>query len=141
MCPGRSSKLSMVALLFTWDQPTRNIAAVNRKSAYSVSKRLSCVTFLGIYVNMADVSPRSKTPPKLSANPLFLRDEELRQALEMLFFAYRALTAEPDAILEGYRFGRAEHRVVGKGGEEGKSGSRGVNLGVSRVIKNKNKIY
>src|SRR3546814_3905565 len=45
---------------------------------YSVSKRLSCVTFLGIYVNMADVSPRSKTPPKLSANPLFLRDEELR---------------------------------------------------------------
>src|SRR3546814_7272253 len=78
MCPGRSSKLSMVALLFTWDQPTRNIAAVNRKSAYSVSKRLSCVTFLGIYVNMADVSPRSKKPPKLSANPLFLRDEELR---------------------------------------------------------------
>src|SRR3546814_15917424 len=107
MCPGRSSKLSMVALLFTWDQPTRNIAADNRKSGYSVSKRLSCVTFLGIYVNMADVSPRSKTPPKLSANPLFQRDEELRQANELLFFAYRGFTATPHAILPAKRFGRA----------------------------------
>lgn len=61
---------------------------------------------------MADVSPRSKTPPKLSANPLFLRDEELRQGIEMLFFAYRDFTAEPDAMLARYRFGRAHHRVI-----------------------------
>jgi DNA-binding MarR family transcriptional regulator len=29
-----------------------------------------------------------------------------------LFFAYRDFTAEPDAILEQYGFGRAHHRVV-----------------------------
>lgn len=45
-------------------------------------------------------------------NPLFLREEELRQALELLFYAYRDFTAEPDAILARYGFGRAHHRVI-----------------------------
>ncbi|MGQ0675399.1 MAG: MarR family winged helix-turn-helix transcriptional regulator [Rhodospirillales bacterium] len=45
-------------------------------------------------------------------NLLFLRDEELRQGIEMLFFAYRDFTAEPDAILAKYGFGRAHHRVI-----------------------------
>ena len=45
-------------------------------------------------------------------NLLFLRDEELRQGIEMLFFAYRDFTAEPDAILDKYGFGRAHHRVI-----------------------------
>ena len=57
-----------------------------------------------IYVNMVDI----KTGP----NPLFLREEELRQAMEMLFFAYRDFTAEPDQILAQYQFGRAHHRVI-----------------------------
>lgn len=48
----------------------------------------------------------------LRANPLFLRDEELRQAIELLFFAYRDFTAEPDAILARQGFGRAHHRVL-----------------------------
>lgn len=52
------------------------------------------------------------TDVKLPANPLFLRDEELRQAIEMLFFAYRDFTGEPDAILAEYGFGRAHHRVI-----------------------------
>ncbi len=56
------------------------------------------VTFAFIYVNMTDI----KTGP----NPLFLREEELRQAIEMLFFAYRDFTAEPDQILAQYGFGR-----------------------------------
>lgn len=38
--------------------------------------------------------------------------EELRQAIELLFFAYRDFTAEPDAILAAYGFGRAHHRVI-----------------------------
>ena len=42
----------------------------------------------------------------------FLSDEEVRQGIELLFFAYRDFTAEPDAILEAYGFGRAHHRVV-----------------------------
>jgi DNA-binding MarR family transcriptional regulator len=49
---------------------------------------------------------------KIGANPLFLREEELRQAMELLFFAYRDFTAEPDQILAQYGFGRAHHRVV-----------------------------
>lgn len=45
-------------------------------------------------------------------NPLFLREEELRQAMELLFFAYRDFTGEPDKILADYGFGRAHHRVI-----------------------------
>lgn len=30
----------------------------------------------------------------------------------MLFFAYRDFTAEPDAMLTRYKFGRAHHRVI-----------------------------
>jgi DNA-binding MarR family transcriptional regulator len=32
--------------------------------------------------------------------------------VEMLFFAYRGFTAEPDAILRQFGFGRAHHRVL-----------------------------
>ncbi len=32
--------------------------------------------------------------------------------VELLFFAYRDFTAEPDAILEALGFGRAHHRVL-----------------------------
>jgi DNA-binding MarR family transcriptional regulator len=49
---------------------------------------------------------------KSGANPLFLREEELRQGMELLFFAYRDFTAEPDRILARYNFGRAHHRVI-----------------------------
>jgi DNA-binding MarR family transcriptional regulator len=52
------------------------------------------------------------TPAETSANPLFLRDEELRQGIEMLFYAYRDFIAEPDAILRRSGFGRAHHRVI-----------------------------
>lgn len=45
-------------------------------------------------------------------NPLFLRDEELRRGIELLFYAYRDFTSDPDEILKDYRFGRAHHRVV-----------------------------
>jgi len=42
----------------------------------------------------------------------YLTDEEVRQALELLFFAYRDFTREPDAILASDGFGRAHHRVI-----------------------------
>ncbi|MFQ5764336.1 MAG: MarR family winged helix-turn-helix transcriptional regulator [Rhodospirillales bacterium] len=57
---------------------------------------------------MADSTFRAKH----RANPLFLRDAELRQAMELLFFAYRDFTGEADAILADYGFGRAHHRVI-----------------------------
>ena len=45
----------------------------------------------------------------------FLNESELeglRQTIELLFFAYRDFTAEPDEILSRYDFGRAHHRVI-----------------------------
>ena len=39
-------------------------------------------------------------------------EAELRQAIELMFFAYREFTADPDAILKEYEFGRAHHRAV-----------------------------
>ena len=36
------------------------------------------------------------TDVKPSANPLFLREEDLRQGMELLFYAYRDFTAEPE---------------------------------------------
>ena len=49
---------------------------------------------------------------KAGGNPLFLRDEELRQAIELLFYAYRDFTGEPDIILAQRDLGRAHHRVI-----------------------------
>jgi len=46
------------------------------------------------------------------ASPLFLRDEDLRQGLDMLFFAWRDLAAEADAALEAEGLGRAHHRAL-----------------------------
>lgn len=43
---------------------------------------------------------------------LFLREEELRAAQDMLFFALRDLNAAPDAILAELGYGRAHHRCL-----------------------------
>ncbi|MDQ7070032.1 MAG: MarR family transcriptional regulator [Rhodobacterales bacterium] len=43
---------------------------------------------------------------------LFLTDEQLRQGIEAMFFAYRGFTADPDRILAGMAYGRAHHRAV-----------------------------
>lgn len=39
-------------------------------------------------------------------------DEEIVSLIELLFFAYRDFTSDPDAILSEWGFGRAHHRVV-----------------------------
>ncbi|RKF12929.1 MarR family transcriptional regulator [Roseovarius spongiae] len=43
---------------------------------------------------------------------LFLTDEQLRQGIEAMFFAYRGFTADPDRILATMAYGRAHHRAV-----------------------------
>ena len=43
---------------------------------------------------------------------LFLTDEQLRQGIELMFFAYRDFTSDPDRILEEHGYGRAHHRVL-----------------------------
>ncbi|MEL6584718.1 MAG: MarR family transcriptional regulator [Pseudomonadota bacterium] len=59
-----------------------------------------------------------QTRSSLSAAPysgeqlLFLTDEQLRQGIELMYFAYRGFTADPDRILEDYGYGRAHHRCL-----------------------------
>jgi DNA-binding MarR family transcriptional regulator len=57
---------------------------------------------------MADINyaPRSEGRTEARNEPA------LREAIELLFFAYRDFTGEPDALLARHRFGRAHHRVI-----------------------------
>ncbi|HBS49312.1 MAG TPA: MarR family transcriptional regulator [Rhodobacteraceae bacterium] len=43
---------------------------------------------------------------------LYLTDEQLRQGIEAMFFAYRGFTADPDRILADLSYGRAHHRAI-----------------------------
>ncbi len=49
---------------------------------------------------------------QMGENLLFLTDEQLRQAIEAMFFAYRGFTADPDRILDDMAYGRAHHRAI-----------------------------
>jgi len=51
-------------------------------------------------------------PPSPGASLLFLREEELRLAQDLLFFAYRDFTNAADVILEERGLGRAHHRAL-----------------------------
>jgi len=57
-----------------------------------------------LLVNMADIKPIGKA--------LFLREEELRRGIEMMFFSYRDFTSEADTILAEQDMGRAHHRAI-----------------------------
>lgn len=45
-------------------------------------------------------------------NLLSLTDEQLRQGIEAMFFAYQGFTADPDRILATMAYGRAHHRAM-----------------------------
>jgi DNA-binding MarR family transcriptional regulator len=73
------------------------------------------------YVNMADITrtpPRGRRPdpsPDVDGHVTevgSIRQEDLIAHVELLFFAYRDFTGDPDAILAEYGFGRAHHRVL-----------------------------
>lgn len=53
-----------------------------------------------------------RRPSTRSDQLLFLTDEQLRQGIELMFFAYRDFTSDPDRILEDYAYGRAHHRAI-----------------------------
>ncbi len=59
---------------------------------------------------IAEAPERSPLPA--GRNLLFLREEELRLAQDLLFFGYRDFTAGADEILSGMNMGRAHHRVL-----------------------------
>jgi DNA-binding MarR family transcriptional regulator len=50
--------------------------------------------------------------PQAILNEAASDDQHLREAMELLFYAYRDFTAEPDAALSKHAFGRAHHRVI-----------------------------
>src|SRR5215207_3776051 len=80
---------------------------------------------------MADINNRLREADGDKRAP---REEAVRQGIELLFFAYRDFTAEPDAILEQYGFGRAHHRVVHFVGRHPQM-TVGELLGILRITK------
>lgn len=74
------------------------------------------------YVNMTDVTdPARQERTNSSSGPSeaisdFGETDEQRERLiacvELLFFAYRDFTADPDVVLDRYGFGRAHHRIL-----------------------------
>jgi DNA-binding MarR family transcriptional regulator len=52
------------------------------------------------------------TKAQAGASHLFLREEQMRQAQDLLFFAYRDFTGAADRLLEEIGLGRAHHRAL-----------------------------
>jgi DNA-binding MarR family transcriptional regulator len=75
---------------------------------------------------MSDI--KSFVPPSPPA------EDEVWQGIELLFFAYRDFTAEPDTILAQYDFGRAHHRVIHFVGRHPQM-TVGELLGILRITK------
>ncbi|MGC4106896.1 MAG: MarR family transcriptional regulator [Thermomicrobiales bacterium] len=66
---------------------------------------------------MPDVEERRARPQDTKASQagsslLFLREEEIRAAQDLLFFAYRDFTNAADIILDELQLGRAHHRAL-----------------------------
>ena len=80
---------------------------------------------------MADISNPLR---KREAEAPEIGDKAVREGIELLFFAYRDFTAEPDAILAEYGFGRAHHRVVHFVGRHPQM-TVGELLGILRITK------
>lgn len=55
---------------------------------------------------------KRRTGATAPSKPLRRSDAELLAYAELLFFAYRDFTRDPDAILQDFGFGRAHHRVL-----------------------------
>src|SRR6266478_5847720 len=80
---------------------------------------------------MTDIKNRDAEP---GIDPRLPPEEAVREGIELLFFAYRDFTAEPDAILVQYGFGRAHHRVIHFVGRHPQM-TVGELLGILRITK------
>jgi DNA-binding MarR family transcriptional regulator len=69
-------------------------------------------TMLTKQEGMAAMPDTGEAKSGAGRNLLFLREEELRLAQDLLFFGYRDFTAGADAILAELDMGRAHHRVL-----------------------------
>ena len=72
------------------------------------------VAIANYYVNMTDLNIRPSDLPESKTAPAAPGDAaaELFQFMELLFFAYRDFTSDPNTILDEFGFGRAHHRVL-----------------------------
>ena len=59
-----------------------------------------------------DSSRTHQDGPTAGAGLLFLREEEIRLAQDLLFFAYRDFTQAGDSVLASLDLGRAHHRAL-----------------------------
>ena len=57
---------------------------------------------------MADI----KTEPRPSGSPLYLRDEDLKQGVDLLFFAFSDVFAQGESHLRAANLGRAHRRAL-----------------------------
>jgi DNA-binding MarR family transcriptional regulator len=57
-------------------------------------------------------SPLGRDLRSPAASPLFLREDEVRRGVELLYFGYTRLTRTIDEILDEYGLGRAHHRAL-----------------------------
>jgi len=61
---------------------------------------------------MVDASPVPLPPGLSPASPLFLREEEVRRGIELLYFGHSHMIRGADRILAGHGLGRAHHRAL-----------------------------
>jgi DNA-binding MarR family transcriptional regulator len=73
-----------------------------------------CATFALVsrYVNMAVLSRSAHDLNSPAASPLFLREDEVRRGVELLYFGYTRLTQTVDDMLSAHGLGRAHHRAL-----------------------------
>jgi DNA-binding MarR family transcriptional regulator len=68
------------------------------------------------YVNMTVPNPAPFAPIGSAAikpaSPLFLREDEIRRGIELLYFGYTAMVRGADALLATAELGRAHHRAL-----------------------------
>jgi DNA-binding MarR family transcriptional regulator len=56
--------------------------------------------------------PDLKTEPRPSGSPLYLRDEDLKQGVDLLFFAFSDVFAQGEGHLRAANLGRAHRRAL-----------------------------
>ncbi len=100
------------------------IAQIMSETGVMLRKSWNLLSIEGWNVNNADIKSVNReqtgrimadgriSSPHSGENLLFLTDEQLRQGIEAMFFAYRGFTADPDRILDDLAYGRAHHRAV-----------------------------
>jgi len=63
------------------------------------------VSILDKYINITD-------PKQIMRDILYLKDDQIKDFIEQIFYAYRETYSDPKKILKKYSFGTAHHRAI-----------------------------